>query len=130
MRLLLDTHILVWFSGRAGLLLPAEEAAIAAAEDVAATAVSIWELRLKWNRRHLSGERKGPADPQDILTWIGSAGLRVLDLTADMAAAPLDPPLAHSDPFDELLLTQAQQGGYRLLTRDAKLAAHPLALVA
>jgi len=37
-------------------------------------------------------------------------------------------PLAHKDPFDELLLIQAQGHGLRLLTRYANLAEHPLAI--
>jgi PIN domain nuclease of toxin-antitoxin system len=37
-------------------------------------------------------------------------------------------PLPHKDPFDELLLMQAQEEGLRLLTREARLVAHPLAI--
>lgn len=48
-------------------------------------------------------------------------------MTAQHAAAELIPPLTHKDPFDELLLVQAQEEGMRLLTRDAKLMGHPLA---
>ncbi len=48
-----------------------------------------------------------------------------LPLTEVHAAAALDPPLAHTDPFDELLLVQAQVEGLRLLTRDDKLKSHP-----
>ena len=51
----------------------------------------------------------------------------LLSLSARHAATQLEQPLAHKDPFDELLLVQAQTEGMRLLTRDTKLAAHPLA---
>jgi PIN domain nuclease of toxin-antitoxin system len=53
----------------------------------------------------------------------------LLPLTARHASAALASPLGHRDPFDELLLVQAQEEGMRLLTRDAKLARHPLACV-
>jgi PIN domain nuclease of toxin-antitoxin system len=44
------------------------------------------------------------------------------------AAAELAQPLAHKDPFDELLLVQAQEEGMCLLTRDTKLIGHPFAV--
>ena len=43
---------------------------------------------------------------------------------------PLREPFAHTDPFDLLLLVQAQAEGIKLLTRDAKLLRHPLAVQA
>jgi PIN domain nuclease of toxin-antitoxin system len=50
-----------------------------------------------------------------------------LPLTAAHATAPLHEPLSHRDPFDEILLVQAQVEGLKLLTRDARLVGHPLA---
>ncbi|MYJ73028.1 MAG: type II toxin-antitoxin system VapC family toxin, partial [Rhodospirillaceae bacterium] len=41
---------------------------------------------------------------------------------------PLETPLGHRDPFDELLLVTAQEEGLRLLTIDRQLVGHPLAL--
>jgi PIN domain nuclease of toxin-antitoxin system len=61
---------------------------------------------------------------------VAGNGITLLDLDAAIAIAELVPPLDHTDPFDELLLAHAQQGGYRLLTRDRALASHPVALVA
>ena len=52
----------------------------------------------------------------------------LLPLTARHAAALLSQPLGHKDPFDELLLVQAQEEGMHLLTRDAKLIGHPFAV--
>ena len=51
-----------------------------------------------------------------------------LPLTAHHAAAKLAHPLEQKDPFDELLLVQAQEENMRLLTRDSKLAGHPFAV--
>lgn len=96
---------------------------------VAFSAVSIWELRLKWNSNRGSGERKGPASPEVVLAVLKRAGHQELFLTADHAAAELAHPLDHKDPFDELLLVQVQEEGMRLLTRDSKLAGHPLAVM-
>jgi len=126
-KLLLDTHILAWLATDVPLL-PGERALLAEVDDLAVSVVSLWELRVKWNRFHASGERKGPLDPQVALVSAGRMPARVLPLTPTIAVAPLDPPLDHSDPFDELLLVHAQVTGRRLLTRDRKLGDHPIAL--
>ncbi len=55
-------------------------------------------------------------------------GWELLPLTIDHAAAGLVRSLGHKDPFDELLLVQAQEERMRLLTRDAKLIGHPCAV--
>jgi PIN domain nuclease of toxin-antitoxin system len=131
MTVLVDTHILVWLMRDPEELNAGERALLARPPaEILVSAVTLWELRLKWGRRYTSGARKGPADPSEMLAWVIGAGFTLLDLSPNVAVATLDPPLDHSDPFDELLLTQAQQGGYRLLTRDDRLASHPAALVA
>lgn len=129
MKLLLDTHFAFWLIADPGRLRPVETSLIEG-NDVAVSAVSIWEFRLKWGLRFASGARKGPVDPAVLLSALRQRALTLLPLTPEGASAVLTPPLDHSDPFDVLLLTQAQQGGYRLLTRDAKLAPHPIALLA
>ena len=91
------------------------------------SAVAIWELRLNWHSFYRSGVRKGPADPTPVLGALRRIGLDILPLDPETAATPLLVPLAHKDPFDELLLVQAQQSGSRLFTRDRLLLAHPLA---
>ncbi len=130
MRLLLDTHIIVWAATGGGKL-SAEERSVMAdpANHLFASAVSLWELRLKWHSLHVSGERKGPVDPAVVLAFARRIGWELLPLDPAHAVAALAVPLLNRDPFDELLLVQSQQEGCRLLTRDAKLANHPLALV-
>lgn len=128
MRLLLDTHIVIWATLDPAALSPAERRLMAEANaPLVLSAVSIWELRLKWHSFHISGERKGPVGPATILTFAVAMGWQLLPLAPRHAAEPLFQPLAHRDPFDELLLVQAQQEGMHLLTRDAKLLTHPLA---
>ncbi len=91
------------------------------------SAVSIWEIRLKWQTLHAGGARKGPVSPSAVLTLLAAQLVTFVPLTPAHAAARLSPPLAHNDPFDELLLAQAQADGHQLLTRDAKLIGHPAA---
>ena len=131
MRLLLDTHIALWLLFDPASLSPGERELVAQPWEARSySVVSLWELRVKWERRFVSGMRKGPLHPADMLAALERARIEVIDLTPASCVADLNPPLDHSDPFDALLLTQAQQGGYRLLTRDKKLAAHPVALLA
>lgn len=94
------------------------------------SAVSIWEMRLKYRARRSSGNRKSPYDPNKVIAAATDLGMTFLAMTANHAARELDPPLAHKDPFDELLLVQAQEEGLRLLTSDRGLIDHPLALTA
>ena len=102
-----------------------------AAHELSVSSVSIWELRIKWEKRFVSGARKGEASPNDVLDGLRIIGVNIInDLDADLAAKSLTTPMLHNDPFDELLLVIAQERGLRLLTRDQKLAGHPLALIA
>jgi PIN domain nuclease of toxin-antitoxin system len=61
------------------------------------------------------------------LAFAASIGWAFLPLTAQHASTEALAPLDYKDPFDELLLVQAQAEGLLFLTRDTKLAGHPLA---
>ena len=129
MRLLLDTHIVIWAALDPNALLETERRWMAAADTpLVLSAVALWELRLKWHSFHISGGRKGPVDPAAVVGFAAGVAWEFLPLTAHHAAAELAHPLKHKDPFDELLLIQAQEEGMRLLTRDSKLAGHPFAV--
>ncbi len=54
----------------------------------------------------------------------------IVPLTERHAASELQTPLSHRDPFDELLLVQAQEEDLKLLTADRQLIGHPLAITA
>jgi len=128
LRLLLDTHIAIWAALDPDALTEAERRHLEGANaPLVLLAVSVWELRLKWHSFHISGSRKGPVAPGAVVAFARAIGWELLPLTAVHAAAELAQPLGHKDPFDELLLVQAQEEGMRLLTRDAKLISHPFA---
>ena len=129
MRVLLDTSFLYDFMDKPGKLLEAERRFLTGDEaELYVSAVSIWEMRLKFNARHPSGDRKSPFDPDDVIATLEGQDVTFLPMTMAHAATALDPPLGHKDPFDELLLVQAQEEGLRLLTADRRLAGHPLAV--
>ena len=98
--------------------------------EIYVSAVSIWEMRLKYRARHPSGRRKSPFNPNDVVSMVESQHLTILPITMEHAARELESPVPHKDPFDELLLVQAQEEGLRLLTADRQLIEHPLAISA
>ncbi len=127
MRLLLDTHIAFWLVSDQSEFTPQEWYVLRdPAHDLFLSAVAIWELRLKWDSLHRSGDRKGPINPRDALDGFRRLRLTVIALDADIAATPLHHPTQHKDPFDQLLLVQAQEAGMKLLSRDGDLIGHPL----
>jgi PIN domain nuclease of toxin-antitoxin system len=127
LRLLLDTHIALWLVASQDELSSGEWAILRdPSHDLFLSAVSVWELRLKWDSLHKSGDRKGPVDPGEALEGFKRLRLVVVALEAEVAAAPLAYPIEHRDPFDQLLLVQAQEAGLKLLSRDEKLIGHPL----
>ena len=129
MDVLLDTIYLYRLMEAFGTLPEADRRFLAAHEArLHVSAVSIWEMRLKYNARHPSGARKSPFDPGDVLAALEGQDVTFLPMTMAHAAKALEPPLDHKDPFDELLLVQAQEEGLRLLTADRRLAEHPLAM--
>lgn len=130
MRVLLDTSYLYDFMDRPGKLLREERRFLAAADtQIHVSAVSIWEMRLKHNARRASGARKSRFAPNDVLAALDDQDVTYLPMTMRHAAGLLETPIPHKDPFDELLLVQAQEEDLRLLTADRLLAGHPLALV-
>ena len=94
------------------------------------SAVSIWEMRLKHDARHRSGARKSPFYPNAVLAVLEDQEVVFVPMTMRHAARALTVPLSHRDPFDELLLVQAQEEGLQLLTADRLLADHPLTISA
>ena len=96
--------------------------------QVSVSAVSIWEMRLKYNSRHRTGVRKSPFDPQRVLEALRRQDVSFLPVTEVHAAQALEVPLPNKDPFDEILLAQAQVEGMRFLTIDRQLVDHPLAV--
>ncbi len=131
MRILLDTSYLYDFMDRPGKLLESERRMLGAREtQLYVSAVSIWEMRLKYSARHPSGRRKSRYLPEHVIVALEDQEVTFLPMTTLHAARVLEMPLDHRDPFDELLLVQAQEEGLKLLTADKQLVGHPLAVAA
>ncbi len=117
MRVLLDTHLLLWALG-APSRLPAAAQRVIRDADVYVSAASIWEISIKVSLGKLS------ADPEEVLAAIGPAGFLPLPIVGDHAARVARLPPIHRDPFDRLLIAQAITEPIRLLTNDSVLAGY------
>jgi len=111
LRLLLDTHLLLWALAAPAKLSPATRKQLDSAE-VFVSAASIWEISIK------SALGKLDADPADILAAIEPAGFALLPITGAHAAKVATLPAAHRDPFDRMLVAQALSEPMILFTND------------
>ncbi len=101
MRLLLDTHILLWWLADDPLLRAPAAAAIAEADTgVAVSAASVWEISI----RQAAGRLEAPEDLQDALAANDFGSLAV---PGDHAITAGRLPVHHSDPCDRMLIAQA-----------------------
>lgn len=80
MNILLNTHFIIWLaSDPAGLTEHERDVLSNDTNRIIASAISIWEIRLKWASAYASGERKGIVDPIEALALDNSAGMSLLD---------------------------------------------------
>ena len=114
MRLLLDSHVALWWLEGADDLGPECIALIESADDVRFSAVTPWELGIK--------RALGKLDhPDGLVAALEAAGFSELPITAVHAErAPTLPP-HHRDPFDRMLVAQAQIDERRLVSADHSL---------
>ena len=117
MRVLLDTHLLLWALADPARLPPATRPLIENA-DVYVSAASIWEISIKAALGKLS------ADPREVVAALEPAGFLQLPISVEHAARVASLPPVHRDPFDRLLVAQALVEPMRLLTTDAALAGY------
>jgi len=117
-RLLLDTHILLWLLENSLRLKPRARSLILNADEVFVSSATIWEIAIKFRLGKMQEA------PELVVTELESAGLRKLDVTYRHAVATAKLPLIHGDLFDRLLVAQAIAEHLQFVTADPKLAAY------
>jgi len=121
-RVLLDTHLLLWTSVRPDLLSNAAQALFDDPDnELFFSVVSIWEVAIK---RGL-GRSDFLVDPSVLRRGLLENGYRELTITADHAIAVGLLPAIHGDPFDRILIAQATVEAITLLTSDPIVARYP-----
>jgi PIN domain nuclease of toxin-antitoxin system len=114
--LLLDAHTVLWWLADDPTLDQGARSAIAdPANDVLVSGASIWEIEIKRALGKL-------AAPVGLVTAIHEAGFDVLPITGDDAERAGSLPAHHRDPFDRMLVAQAQRVGALVVSRDLAFA--------
>ena len=122
MKLLLDTQLLLWAASEPMRLKLATRRLLEDPNhDLLFSAASIWEVSIKASL----GRDDCDVDPRVLRRGLLDNGYTELPVTGAHAAAVLDLPPHHRDPFDRLLVAQAQVEGITLLTADATVARYP-----
>jgi PIN domain nuclease of toxin-antitoxin system len=122
LRLLLDTHVLLWWSSQASISPAATEALLTPDNEVLVSAASVWEAGIKAAAGKLRIDADLEREPAEH-------GFRPLDITAAHAVAAARLPRHHGDPFDRMLVAQAQLEGLTIVTPDPVFTRYQVAVL-
>jgi PIN domain nuclease of toxin-antitoxin system len=121
--LLLDAHALLWWLADAAELSDQARRAIAdPANEVLISAASVWEIEVK----RAAGRLEAPAE---LLEDLDRARIDALPLTTVDAVAAARLPLHHRDPFDRMVVAQAQRLDAIVVSRDRAFEAYDVAVL-
>lgn len=122
MKLLVDTHVIIWWLADDATLGDDIKAKLDHEPDVLVSAATIWEVAIK----QASGKLQQPAD---LPERIRDSGFRELAITSQHALAAGRLPLVHRDPIDRMLVAQARCEDLTLVTRDSEIHKYDVALL-
>lgn len=117
MRLLLDTHALIWAVGSPSeLSSPAKDAIVDRSNELVVSAASAWEIGIKFRLGKLPDAQPLVQDFDGIVARLGAT---ILPIEVDHAMYAGTMAWEHKDPFDRMLAAQAKLTASVLVTRDA-----------
>ncbi|WP_299074207.1 type II toxin-antitoxin system VapC family toxin [uncultured Paraglaciecola sp.] len=122
-RILLDTHALIWWlNGDNQLGANAIEHIANPENDIYVSAATVWEMSIKQQMGKL-------VVPEDIESKVEQAGFSELPITLFHGQQAGRLHLHHRDPFDRMLIAQAQAEGLQILTKDEQFPAYGIRLI-
>jgi PIN domain nuclease of toxin-antitoxin system len=121
-RLLLDTHVLLWWLADEGLAPQARDAIADPANLVVVSAASAWEISVKKALGKL-------AAPDDLEQQVHAGGFLPLPVSMAYGVAAGELARLHDDPFDRMLIAQAYTEGLTIVTRDKRFDDYGVALL-
>lgn len=122
MKLLLDTHVLLWAAGQPERLSAATRRLLnTPSHELLFSAASLWEIATK----KTLGRQDFRVEPRLLRRSLLDNGYVELPVTSQHAVGIDSLPPLQKDPFDRLLLSQALSEGVTLLTSDERLARYP-----
>ncbi len=118
MRLLLDTHILIWSLNDSPKLPKKARELMVTADEVYASVINIWEMVIK----HSIGKLKMNLGDLDLLDVIRASGYEMLNIKPEHSIKLLELETFHKDPFDRMLISQSIVEPLHLITCDSIIA--------
>ena len=126
MRILIDTHILIWFLEGNSELSDVHKSFIVDSDNEVFTSIaSLWEMAIKVNIGKLT-----LANPLvDVVAGLRKENIEILSITPSHTLQVSSLPLHHRDPFDRMLIAQAQVEFLDVVTNDGAFADYGLNLI-
>lgn len=125
MKILVDTHILIWLlSGDSMLSRSAQRILEDERNEIYFSSINIAEIAIK----HVKNPLLMPLTPEQVREAALENNLRELDFGSSHAVALASLPLHHKDPFDRMLIAQAEGSQMKLMSHDDFIAVYPVAL--
>jgi PIN domain nuclease of toxin-antitoxin system len=123
MKLLLDTHILIWWLSKASRLSQTEIDLITDSDNfIFVSAATAWEIAVK----KMIGKLEAP---DDLPAALAVNNFLELPITIEHSQKLYQLPLHHNDPFDRIMVAQAISEDLTFMTRDAKIALYDIRIV-
>lgn len=128
MRVLLDTHVALWMTTEPARLAEGVRTLLRSADTTALLSAAVaWELAIKWRL----GKLELPAPPRELVPSMTTVfALTPLPINQLHTVAVAELPEHHRDPFDRLLVAQAQVEGVPLVTADRRLSRYDIEVIA
>jgi PIN domain nuclease of toxin-antitoxin system len=120
--LLLDSHCLLWWLGDLPLSTDAKDAITNPSNTVFVSSASIWELEINAALGKLSIDA-------DLIAEVTASALSWLPISALHGRTAARLPMHHRDPFDRILIAQAQVEECSLITRDGMFGKYAVSLI-
>lgn len=120
-RVLLDTHVLVWYlEGNANLSRPQRELIVKAETEVFVSTASLWEIAIKTS----IGKLKITRSLTDILQQLSFQSIDILHIAPGHVLQVATLPFHHRDPFDRMIIAQSKVEFLPIITLDKEFAAY------
>ncbi|MBK3555013.1 type II toxin-antitoxin system VapC family toxin [Streptomyces sp. MBT56] len=123
MRLLIDTHVILWWLADSDELSDRVKDLLDTEPSVHISAVSGWEIAIKQSMGKLDG-------PEDLAERVRDSQFTALPITAGHGVRAGRLPALHRDPFDRILVAQAQTEGMTVVTRDKWIPQYDVSVMA
>ena len=126
LKYLLDTHCWLWLKDDwSRIPSPIRRRILTDPTQLVLSAVSVIEIGIK----HATGRLKLKSSPDQFVAELKAEGAAVLTVNVDHALRMASLPLHHQDPFDRLLVAQAQLEGLTIVSADANVLAYDVAAI-